>query len=305
MELIFLTLDLEIISSYFSELITSPSRAILNILFSNWNNTFKRTQYKYYLRFTSNYFCYEIKDSAIRDRFLEWYKREKDAAPAVQRSLAPGGYIRFLGPLLTYFYYFCGCGGQGRCEAEHSTPRTWKRSGLRSGSVMVGRCFLNSLSLSLAEIPFSWHVSWCAPLSLRVTMLDDAVCWSQCPTMNGVNLLVDSHAHVALGRVLSHDPFLPINIHFLFERYIDYESCIMVEILIVVLIYVVFFTTDGSRISRRDRNERGSFRRIFAFWDASNEGYRDFVGVWERWIVSTSSFKRDFEFMTSEIWKFL
>lgn len=27
--------DLEIISSYFSELITSPSRAILNILFSN------------------------------------------------------------------------------------------------------------------------------------------------------------------------------------------------------------------------------------------------------------------------------
>lgn len=83
--------------------------------------------------------------------------------------------------------------------------------------------------------------------------------------MNGVNLLVDSHAHVALGRVLSHDPFLPINIRFLFERYIDYESCIMVEILIVVFIYVVFFTTDGSRISRRDRNERGSFRRIFAF----------------------------------------
>lgn len=73
--------------------------------------------------------------------------------------------------------------------------------------------------------------------------------------MNGVNLLVDSHAHVALGRVLSHDPFLPINIRFLFERYIDYESCIMVEILIVVLVYVVFFTTDGSRISRRDRND--------------------------------------------------
>lgn len=85
--------------------------------------------------------------------------------------------------------------------------------------------------------------------------------------MNGVNLLVDSHAHVALGRVLSHDPFLPINSHFLFERYIDYESCIMVEILIVVLVYVVFFTTDGNRISRRDRNERGSFRRIFAFFE--------------------------------------
>lgn len=29
----------------------------------------------------------------------------------------------------------------------------------------------------------------------------------------------------------------------------------MVEILIVVLVYVVFFTTDGSRISRRDRND--------------------------------------------------
>lgn len=35
-ELIFLTLDLEIISSYFSELITSPSRAILNILLKQY-----------------------------------------------------------------------------------------------------------------------------------------------------------------------------------------------------------------------------------------------------------------------------